>query len=120
MPTLLGTRRLLQNGRLHSMTGTHMALPRPPVESQKASLIGNGSCGVFSRWWKTGNWQTLQPMVHGMATSPCRLQSSIRLIERIHLHLRRELAPALRWIIGIAPNPEPDLTHVHDVRVPEK
>lgn len=55
-----------------------------------------------------------------MATSPCRLQNSIRLIERIHLHLRRQLAPALRWVIGIAPNPEPDLTHVHDVRVPEK
>lgn len=62
------------------------------------------------------------PASHGswMATSPCRLQNSIRLIERIHLHLRRELAPALRWVIGIAPNPEPDLTHVHDVRVPEK
>lgn len=62
------------------------------------------------------------PASHGswMATSPCRLQNSIRLIERIHLHLRRELAPAQSWVIGIAPNPEPDLTHVHDVRVPEK
>lgn len=42
------------------------------------------------------------------------------LIKEIHLHLRRQLAPALPWLIRIAPNPEPDLTHVHDVRVPEK
>lgn len=40
-----------------------MAVPGPPVESQKASLIGNGSCGVFSRRWKTGNWQTLRACI---------------------------------------------------------
>lgn len=76
--------------------------------------------GSFSR--PVENWKLADPASHGswMATSPCRLQNSIRLIERTHLHLRRELAPGLRWIIGIAPNPEPDLTHVHDVRVPQK
>lgn len=69
-----------------------------------------------------GNWKLADPASHGSwdGDFSCRLQNSIRLIEGTHLHLRRELAPALRWVIGIAPNPEQDLTHVHDVRVPEK